>query len=584
VGSASVTPLVAHSVGRAPPRAAALWGIAVAGAALAAGELAIALSSDASDLQVALLLWITVPYIAAGLVAWWRRPDTRLGVLMIAGGFAIGLSALQLARHDVLYTIGAPFDILPAALFLHVYLAFPSGRLRTTFERVLVGAAYAAAIGLQIVKASLGGMGSQNLLEISFQPSAAEAVERVQLVSLSVFCLAGIGVLAARRRRGERPHRRSLALLVDSFAVALVMVALLFLFGAFQGPAFVEIQRATLIVLGISPIVFLIGLLDARLARSAVGDLMIELRAEPAPADLRDSLARALHDPTLRLVYWLPEYGRYVDLDGSPADVADEPGRSMAVIDRGSEPVAALIHDSALDDEPELLDAVGAAAAMALENARLQVELAARLEEVRGSRARVIQVGQRERERLERNLHDGAQQRLVALSLELSLLAKQVREDPEAGRRLDRAQREIAHSLEELRDVAHGLHPAVLTAHGLEVALEQVAARAPVPVRLRVEVDGRLAEPVEVAAYYVVTESLANVAKHAQATSASVSVEERHDSLVVEIVDNGVGGADTERGTGLRGLADRVEALGGRLRVWTPLGKGTRVRAEIPCA
>jgi len=220
---------------------------------------------------------------------------------------------------------------------------------------------------------------------------------------------------------------------------------------------------------------------------------------------------------------------------------------------------------------------------MALENARLQAELAARLEEVKGSRARLIQAGQRERERLERNLHDGAQQRLVALSLELSLLAKQVSEDPEAGRRLDQAQREIAQSLEELRDVAHGLHPAVLTAHGLEVALEQVVARAPVPVRLRVDVDRRLPEAVEVAAYYVVTESLANIAKHARATSASASVEQRHDSLVVEIVDDGVGGADTERGTGLRGLADRVEALGGRLRVWTPIGKGTRVRAEIPC-
>jgi signal transduction histidine kinase len=148
---------------------------------------------------------------------------------------------------------------------------------------------------------------------------------------------------------------------------------------------------------------------------------------------------------------------------------------------------------------------------------------------------------------------------------------------------LAQAKREIAVSLDELRDLARGLYPAVLNAHGLEVALESLTARAPVPTRLTVEVGGRLAEPVEVATYYVVCESLANVGKHAQATSATVDVARMDGHVTVEVVDNGIGGADTERGTGLRGLADRVEALDGRLRVWTPRGGGTRVRAEIPC-
>jgi signal transduction histidine kinase len=196
----------------------------------------------------------------------------------------------------------------------------------------------------------------------------------------------------------------------------------------------------------------------------------------------------------------------------------------------------------------------------------------------------VIEAGQKERQRLERNLHDGAQQRLIALSLRLRLLEKRLPEAPEARQELDAARREIALSLEELRDVARGIHPAVLSGHGLAVAVESLSARAPLPVRLAVEVEGRLPERVEVAAYYVVSESLANVAKHAQATHASVSIERRAERLVVEVVDDGVGGADTERGTGLRGLADRVEALGGRLRVWTPVGGGTRVQAEIPCA
>jgi signal transduction histidine kinase len=197
---------------------------------------------------------------------------------------------------------------------------------------------------------------------------------------------------------------------------------------------------------------------------------------------------------------------------------------------------------------------------------------------------RVIEAGQRERQRLERDLHDGAQQRLVALSLDLSVLRKRLDGDPEASVRVDRARAEIALSLQELRAVAHGLHPAVVTGHGLGVALESLAARAAVPVRLTVALERRLPEPLEVAAYYLVSESLANIAKHAQATSASIDVTRRNGEIVVEVVDDGIGGADTELGSGLRGLADRVEALGGRLRVWTPLGHGTRVRAEIPCA
>jgi signal transduction histidine kinase len=213
----------------------------------------------------------------------------------------------------------------------------------------------------------------------------------------------------------------------------------------------------------------------------------------------------------------------------------------------------------------------------------LQAQLRANVEELRGSRARVIEAGQRERRRLERDLHDGAQQRLVALSLNLGVLQTRLGADPEAETLLAEARTEIAVSLAELRDLARGLHPAVVSDHGLAVAVESLAARAPVPLRLEVDLDGRLDEAVEVAAYYVICESLANIGKHARATAASVHVSRTGDQLVVEVIDDGVGGADTEGGTGLRGLADRVEALDGRLRVWTPRGGGTRVRAELPC-
>ena len=373
--------------------------------------------------------------------------------------------------------------------------------------------------------------------------------------------------------------------MVDLFVVALVMCAALLISGAFfPGSAFIWIQRTTFLLLGLAPIAFLIALLDARLARSSVGDLLVELRADPSPADLREPLARALDDPSLELAYWLPQMEAWSDAEGRPVRLpADGGDRGVTLIQREGEDVAALIHDPALDDEPELLEAVSAAAGIALENGRLQAELKARLEEVKSSRERVVAAGQEERKRLERNLHDGAQQRLVTLSLELGMLSKQLGDDKEAQARIEDAKGEIAASLDELRQIARGLHPATLTIHGLEAALSSVAAHAAVPVDVEVNLQGRLEEPVEVTAYYVVSESLANIGKHAEAGRASVEVVHLHGTLVVEVADDGVGGAAASSGSGLSGLGDRVAALGGELRVWTPAGGGTTVRAELPC-
>ena len=570
------------------PRPSVLWGIALAGCGTAGLLMWLALTSDhvaEPGLQAALTDWITLPYILAGVIAWSRRPDSRFGPLMIASGFAIALSSLGWANAAVPHTIGIVFDLLPAVVFLHVFLAFPSGRLEHRFERVLVGAGYVTAFGIHLVGMAFGGFGPDNVFEVVSEPSISGTLLDVELLVLSAFCLIGVGVLAVRRRDAGRPLRRSAALLVDSFALGLVMIAALFVAGAFESPAFETVRRLAFLVVGLAPAAFLVGLLSARLARSALADLLLEMHAEPAPGDLRDALARALRDPSLTLAYWLPEYEAWVDVDGratSPPTAKD--GRAITMIDRGGEHVAALGHDASLEDEPELLEAVSAAAGIALETARLHAELGARLSELRGSRVRVIEAGQKERQRLERNLHDGAQQRLVALSLELTMLKKRLDADPESSKRIDHARGEIALSLEELRAVAHGLHPAVVSGHGLAVALESLVARATVPIQLDVELDGRLPEPLEVAAYYLVSESLANIGKHAQATSATISVARCNGDVVVEIVDDGIGGADTERGSGLRGLADRVEALDGRLRVWTPIGQGTRVRAEIPCA
>jgi signal transduction histidine kinase len=572
--------------GLAPgPARWAILAVAFAGCAAAACSVLLLLATGAAGRMphAALVGWITLTYVLCGLVAWVRRPDSRLGPLMIAAGFAPLLSTLSSAAHDVPYTVGEALRLLPIAVFLHLFLAYPSGRLEHRLERVIVLAGYIAAVGFQLIRLLLDGFGPENLIGIVEQPGIAGVVRGAQVVSVSVVALTALVALIAGKRGAGRPLRRSRRLLVDFFALTVVMLAIGVVLTSFGSPGTATVRLVTFALIGLAPLAFLFGLLRARLARSAVGELLVELREDPAPEDLRDALARALGDPSISLAYWLPDFGVHVDAAGQPVASATEGARSTTVIEHESRPVALLEHDAALDDEPELLEAATAAAGIALENARLHAELRARLDELYASRARVLEASQKERQRLERNLHDGAQQRLIALSLDLSVLGMRLGGDADAQARLERARNEIATSLEELRDVAHGLHPAVVSGHGLAVALESLVAEAPIPVTLAVDLPERLPEQLEVAAYYIVSESLANIGKHAKATSASIDVSRSNGQVSVEIVDDGIGGVDTEAGSGLRGLADRVEALGGKLRVWSPEGGGTRLRAEMPC-
>jgi signal transduction histidine kinase len=570
----------------APVRGPGRWTLAaitLAGVGAVGTSVALALTNERlvrPGLQAFLINWITVPYLIGGLLAWSRRPDSRLGPLMIVTGLMPALAALQWSSDPVVVSLGHLLDLVPAALFLHVFLAFPSGRLQRRSEQVLVLCCYATALGLQLLKV-LVGIDSSDPLAVTTRPALAAGVEQVQLSAVAVLLLLGAASLALRRRRASRPSRRGVALTVDAFGVALVMLALLYVAGMRSWPAFEAIRNLTFAVLGLAPVAFLLGLLDARLARGDVADLVVRLRTHPT-GDLQEPLARALHDPTLSIAYWLPQFAAWADQAGQPVTLP-EPGDSRAarLILHDDEPVAALVFDRTLEDDHELLDAVVAAADIALENGRLQADLRARLTELQDSRVRVIEAGRKERQRLERDLHDGVQQRLVALTLELGMIGEDLSE-PAARARLERVKSQVAESLEELRDVSRGIYPAVLTGHGLAVALESLAARAPLPLQLNVAVGERLPEAVEVAAYYIVCESLANIGKHAHAKSATVNVTKVTDTVVVEVSDDGVGGADTEQGTGLRGLADRVEALGGNLRIWTPPGGGTRLKAEIP--
>jgi signal transduction histidine kinase len=327
------------------------------------------------------------------------------------------------------------------------------------------------------------------------------------------------------------------------------------------------------------PAAIFVGVAAIRRHRGPLGDLVVEL-ASASPRKIQSALARAVGDPSLELALWLPDKQQFVDETGGAVNVGqDGPERAVTLINSQDAPLAALLHDASLAGQRPLLEAAGSAARLALENARLHAELRGQLEELRASRARIVAAADTERRRVERDLHDGAQQRLLALGLALQLLADN-QGDPQL---LAEAQCELQAALHELRELARGIHPSVLTDRGLPAAVSSLVDRANIPISAAVA-DKRYPQPVESAAYFVVSEALANIAKHADANTATITVAPANGRLVIEVSDDGQGGAKPASGTGLQGLADRVGALDGQLAVRSSPGAGTTIRAEIPCA
>jgi signal transduction histidine kinase len=568
-------------------RAGRAW-VLLALAGLVCAPAALIVHGVRAPVEDILNLLISLSFIGCGLIAWSRQPDNLVGGVMILFGSFRGIAALLLGTGTALgITVGILLKDATILLFVVLLLLFPDGRLSSRTDRWILLPAVLAYFPLELVwmaflPAEEPGAAA-NLFQISSDAGAADAVDTVQRVLIIGSQVALAGVLARRWWQASAPRRRLLTpALAGASALALFTVLLGVDKLAEQVPEW--LVWAFFVTFTAVPIAMLVQMVRSRLAHAAVGDLLVRLQQDPAPEHLEPALARVLRDSTLSIAFWLPEYESYASLDGRPIAVTDDvPGRAATPIDRDGRRIAVLLHDEALLSDPALLDSVAAAAAFSLENARLQAELRARLDELRSSRTRIIEAAQDERRRLERNLHDGAQQRLVSMSLELAMLEAQFAGDPGARQQIGLLRGELASSLEELRELARGLHPAVLSDHGLEVALEGLVARAPLPVVLHVQLDDRLPSAHEVAAFYLVSESLTNVAKYAGASSVSVDIARADGRLVVEVADNGCGGATTDHGTGLRGLADRVEALDGRLRVWSPDGGGTRVRAEIPC-
>jgi signal transduction histidine kinase len=574
---------------------------AIAFAALVAGAAASALVASSAHTPsrgagIAIGLVITWSFVGTGLYAWWRRPTSRFGALMAAVGFTYLLGALTASDDSVVFTIGVLLASLYFVVFAHMVLAYPEGRLERPSHARLLAAGYALAV-IGPLPQLLWGFTDRMNESCPDCPESALLIERNDTLRdvfnaltsvIGVVLVAIILVILLRRwRDATPPQRRALAPILWSGVAMLVLLA------TALGTDAAGISRLTdllgwlsLIVFASVPWVFLISLIRSRVVRAgAVSELLMRLGEAPGTGTLRARLAEALGDRSLQLVFWLDDKGCWVDSDGRtielPAD--DHPARAWTAVELEGRRVGAIVHDITLSEDPEMLRSVAAAAGLAMENERLQAQLRARVEELRTSRARIVEAGTHERRRLERNLHDGAQQRLVALSLTLRLAQGKVHKDPErADELLSAAQQELTLALGELRELARGIHPAVLSDRGLGAALEALAGRAPVEVDLAEMPGDRLPEPIEAAAYFVVAEALTNVVKYAHASQATVRVSRRNGHAIVEVADDGIGGADPDRGSGLRGLADRISALDGRMSLDSPAGAGTRLRAEIP--
>ena len=529
---------------------------------------------------------IGAAFIGTGVFAWLRRPENRFGALMVAIGYSYCLSGLIVTTEPWPFIAGLALIALPYAILFHVLLAFPSGRLETRGSRLLVGAGYAVGTvgwwGCVVFEDTTRLGVPANPLLIADEPDLFSALARIRLgIVAALIALLGV-VLVDRLRRSTPAQRRALAPVYLSGGFVLALYAVWAVLGVAQiSPELQEnLERARVIALAVVPFAFLAGLLRSRVAAAAAMSELVARLGERRGV-LRDALAQALGDPSLELAYWLPERRQWVDAAGDPfALPAAESGRACTPVEHAGERVAMLVHAPSAAEDRELVRAVGAAAALALENERLDAELRASVQELRASRVRIVESADAARRRIERDLHDGAQQQLVSLALDLRLLKAKVA-DEDAARMVDSMSEKLGAALAELRELARGIHPAILTDQGLAAAIDALANRAPLPVESEVDVEERLPAPVEAAAYFVVAEALTNVARYASARTAWVTVRRHHGGVLVEVGDDGRGGADPGAGSGLRGLIDRVDALGGRLEIESPRGQGTTIRAWL---
>jgi signal transduction histidine kinase len=532
--------------------AGVLLGLGAEWAALHRGPLEAAVTDAMLRLAVADLV-VGWTLIGCGLVAWWRRPQSWIGVLLTAAGFSWFLGTFSESSSDSLASFGAVFVTLHRGPLVHAMLSYPTGRVEGVGRRAVVALAYVSAAVVDVGQSAEVTLG---------------------------LVVALVGVAATRYFRSAGPQRRAHATAAAAalaFAAVLTAAALASLGDAGAGTDRAVLWAYQTVIFAIA-LLFLADLLRGRWTQATVTGLVVELGELSEQGVLRDRLASALGDPSLAVGYWVAEESAYLDEAGRRVELPEPgSGRDVTIVEDETGPLAALVHGVDVGDDGELFESVAAAARIAVRNVRLRAEIRSQVEELEASRRRIVEAADTERQRLERELHTGAERRLARVQH----LIEGAAADGRGAAMLDEAREELGRAQTELREFAAGVHPRVLTEGGLPAALADLAERAPVPVEFSTDGE-RAPAAVEAAVYFVCSEALANVGKYAQASTVTIAVTRENGLLTVMLRDDGVGGASLDAGSGLRGLADRVEALGGSLGVESAPGEGTLLVAELP--
>jgi signal transduction histidine kinase len=497
----------------------------------------------------------------------------------------------------VAFTFGLVVWALAPPVVAHAVLAYPSGRPLPAPGRAALLVAYVGAgLVLGLLPALVFDPKQQacsqcpvNLLSVTSDQDMVRFLAQCGVWLGLVWPVALAAVAAWQFARSSSAVRWMAAPVVLGGVVYLLLVWADFVHSLPRGElGNDEFERALWLGQAIALCAIAFGVtwswLRARRTRSALASIVVDLGHSPPPGGLREALASTLGDPALEVAYPLADPGRYIDAHGVAVDPARD-GRTVTPLARGGTTVALLLHRPGLLDNPELVQEVAAAARIALENERLQAVVRGQLVDLRASRARVVAAGDAERRRLERDLHDGAQQRLVSLSLALRLARIQcgADEDPDLISGMDQAGQEIGAAIEELRELAHGIYPAVLTDEGLAAAVEALGERAVIPVRVVAVPEGRFPPPVEAAAYFLVAEACGKIAASTGASSVSVEVKQEEGRLLVEVTGEEAGKPEPGLEARVTGLSDRVGALDGCLRIEQLPGRGLAIHGEIPC-
>jgi signal transduction histidine kinase len=535
-------------------------------------------------------------YVAAGIHLYWRRPDSRIGPLVAGAGFLYSVASLNASGAPLAYTLGMVVWVSVIVYLAYVYLCFPRGRLESPLERAFIlglvistGAVWGLILTLSPTLppggsfTDCGARCPPNALQIISGDAATGQALNTAFNVLTTIALIGIAMLIFNKARSAAYiSRRAMTPLTVAFLASIVE----FVMFLFIGPAYPDTRAAFKIADGVVtlavPFAILIGQARGQsFASMSLGQLVVRAsRGSITPAVVQQTLSDALGDPNLRVLLWDDEAGTYVDVEDRPLEIpVDDGTRCITRVTRGGLPAAALVHDPSLHADSDIAESLIATSLMLLENWRL-------VQELRASRARLVRVAERERRRLERDLHDGAQQSLMGIELRAGL-AQETADPGELVRQLAAIQREAQAARQELRELAHGIYPTVLNDLGLVAALRALAHRCSVPVEVSDKGVRRYPDAVEAAVYFCAREAIQNAAKHAgTGARVLVTLAPRASAIELTVRDDGVGMTlECDRmGIGILGMRDRIEAVGGQFLVTSSPGEGTSVRATIPVA